>query len=118
MNKGKSVDEYPYSSDFEKDPAKYGYTFSEDGKWNNGTFTVDSANSFAKSWRDKWMGKIKIGSWHAMGLQSYNIYNEFYWDDIRKLKRQDIDSPPDALRQKLEGLKTRYIKDYWNRVSA
>ena len=41
MNRGKDVDEYPYSSNFEKDPAKYGYTFDKDDptNWNNGTFT-------------------------------------------------------------------------------
>tara|TARA_R110000796_G_scaffold252446_1_gene386832 strand:+ start:975 stop:2495 length:1521 start_codon:yes stop_codon:yes gene_type:complete len=119
INQGKDVDEYPYSSAFEKDPAKYGYTFAEDEptNWNNGSFTKKSAAKFAESWREKWKEKIKIGSWHAMGLQSYNIYDEFHWEDIRKLKRHHMIDGSEGLTERLNGLKKRYIKDYWNRVS-
>ena len=120
MNRGKDVDEYPYSSNFEKDPAKYGYTFDKDDptNWNNGTFTKKSANKFAEYWREKWKEKIKVGSWHAMGLQSYNIYDEFYWEDIRKLKRHEIISPSEQFTEHLNSLKKRYIEEYWDRVSV
>ena len=120
MNQGKDVDEYPYSSNFEKDPAKYGYTFDKDDptNWNNGTFTKKSANKFAEYWREKWKEKIKVGSWHAMGLQSYNIYDEFYWEDIRKLKRHEIISPSEQFTEHLNSLKKRYIEEYWGRVSV
>ena len=57
----KDVDEYPYSSNFEKDPAKYGYTFDKDDptnveQWN---FNKKSANKFAEYWREKWKEKKK-----------------------------------------------------------
>jgi hypothetical protein len=118
MNQGQNVDDYSYSSAFEKDPEKYGYTFDSENsrEWSNGNFTRQSAIEFAESWKKKWKDKIKIGSWHAMGLQSYNMYDEFQWEDIRKLKRHDMIRPPEELRQKLDQLKGRYIKDYWNKV--
>ena len=118
MNQGQNVDDYSYSSAFEKDPEKYGYTFDSENsrEWNNGNFTRQSSIEFAESWKKKWKDKIKVGSWHAMGLQSYNMYDEFQWEDIRKLKRNDMIRPPEELRQKLDQLKGRYIKDYWNKV--
>ena len=92
MNQGQNVDDYSYSSAFEKDPEKYGYTFDSENsrEWNNGNFTRQSSIEFAESWKKKWKDKIKVGSWHAMGLQSYNMYDEFQWEDIRKLKRNDM----------------------------
>ena len=72
---------------------------------------------FAEFWREKWKEKIKVGSWHAMGLQSYNIYDEFHWEDIRKLKRHEIISPSEQFTEHLNSLKKRYIEEYWGRVS-
>ena len=121
INIGKTVEEYAYSSDFEKDPAKYGYSFPDKNdkhNWFNGTFTKKTAMEFATSWEKKWDNKNKIRSWPAMGLQSYNIYDEFYWPEIRDLKKNDMKSPSPELRKKLVGLKTRYIEDYWNKVNT
>ena len=50
-----------------------------------------------------------------MGLQSYNIYDEFYWEDIRKLKRHEIISPSEQFTEHLNSLKKRYIEEYWGK---
>lgn len=90
------------SSEFERNFEKYGYSFNEDG-WFNEHWTSRTAQDFSHGVMENIKDRNKITSWHALGLLNYNMA----WSDIINITVDELDQP------RFVNLKNEFIKDYF-----
>jgi hypothetical protein len=64
-------------SEFDRNAEKYGFTFDENGRWRNETWTQLEARDFKEELRTRYMPHNRVNSWTGQVLLSYGYDREY-----------------------------------------
>jgi hypothetical protein len=95
-----------HSSEFSRNPDKYGYKFDANGKWYNEHWTeMECSDLSDEIMQGMWdSGRAKLISWDAMGLAGYGY-------DINWMRQTPLKDLP---YQEIFDRKNKYFETYKN----